>query len=182
MSGTRPDTVHGKIFENMIKGVFSDVEKRMPCKLTKITDSHSAGNLIDVVSGDFELLVPRVWPESVKFIIECKASKVESTLQGCFRSFIKPGPLGKVRKEKRAGAVPIVMFYSLEREEIEIWDYVPIYEVHAIKREPIPDFPLAIVSKTNLLTMAEKVVSSQGRWITDKIRYIPAAKLERGTK
>jgi hypothetical protein len=141
----------GKVFENLFKNTFSYVSAGVPCLVKKITDSRSAGNIIATVAGDFEVRVPtKTHGLSYNFLVECKASQVKVDFASSFRSFMSPKIFGRVRLEKRSGAIPLVLFYSTLREEIEVWDYMKIISQYPNKRVPLTGLPALIVAKANL--------------------------------
>lgn len=155
----------GGIFENMFKNDFNSVVKKRPCLVKKITDSKEAGNLIKSVPGDFEIRVPgTVKGQCFNFIVECKASRVESDFSATFRSFMKPKVFGLVRLEKRAGSIPLVMFYSTLTEEIEVWDYMKVIGHHPMKRQRLPGAPLFTIARRNLKTFC-------AHWVNDPQKF-----------
>lgn len=146
----------GAIFENMFKSTFQEVSLTVPSIIRKITDSKAAGNLIQQVPGDFEIRVPAEEEKTCyNFLVECKASRVETDFTATFRSFMKTKVYGDVRKEARAGAVPVVLFYSTLREEIEVWDYLKIIEHHPNKRVKLPGAPEMTVVTRNLKSLCK---------------------------
>lgn len=155
----KKETEIGGIFENMFKSAFQEVSTQIPCLIRKITDSKMAGNIIKKVAGDFEIRIPGpVSGTCYNFIVECKASRVQTNFDSTFRGFMNSEVFGEVRKEKRAGSIPVVLFYSTLREEIEVWDYMKIVSHYPFKRSPLSGPPEMTVVTRNLKSLCKRWV------------------------
>ena len=157
---------HGKQFEKLIDKAFCVLDKQFPITWERIIDSAAAGNIVAATEGDFRMKIASNYAgRPYSFVIECKASNVENTFNRCFRSLIKKGQFPLMRMSVRAGAIGLFLFYSVQNEEMEVWDFNQLKKPYYEKRKPFDGQPRYIVAKPNIETFALNLVRHPAQFL-----------------
>jgi hypothetical protein len=134
----------------------------------RVIDSAAAGNFIEARESDFRMRIKSALRgQPYEFLIECKASTIDTTFAKCFKRLIGDKQLPKMRLAVRAGAIGLYFFYSVTTDEIEIWDFSQVAKAYYTKRVKFEDVPRYIVSGVNYPIFAKKMVENPERFIRE---------------
>jgi hypothetical protein len=134
----------------------------------RIVDSAAAGNFITAREADFRMRIKSALRgQPYEFLIECKASTIDTTFAKCFKRLIGEKQLPKMRLAVRAGAIGLYFFYSVTTDEIEIWDFQQVAKAYYEKRVKFEEVPRYLVAGKNYLYFARQMVEKPYRFIRD---------------
>lgn len=162
-----PDSKHGKEFEGTCSDAFSKLYTRYQVRWERTLDTGAAGNLVRAAPDDFRFLVKSSLPgQPFVFNIECKASVSEKPFQNNFRQLVKKGQNASLLMANRGGAIAFVLYYSLARGVVEVWDGKTINEWYPLKGKSMKESPPITVAIASLPSLAETIASSPRDFIS----------------
>lgn len=162
----KPDTVHGKIFENNITAAMKGVENQLPIRFSKITDSFAAGNIIQAVDSDFKLQIKSPHNDSPYLIyIEAKATVLENDFAHVFRSFVKGTQNASMVMNMRAGAAGCYFFHKVNEGIFEVWDAGLVGKYYFPARKPIDGHAAYTVAHANLAQFMLRICSDPSSFL-----------------
>ena len=129
----------GYWFEDKVRDILKEIQSSTPSAYHRFTDSKAARNMVAAQPGDHMLLIP-----GKAVLIEEKASTKHHSFKSCL-TMIENRQIAFHRIWHRAGHPSLVIFHSVESEQIEIWDgkLVAKHRV-AGKRMGMTEKPIAV--------------------------------------
>lgn len=131
----------GKWLEGKLQDGFKELQKRLPLRLLRLFDSHSAGlnagnaNYLPEQDGDFIL----IGPLGQACLLECKETVTHPSLSSWLASAVSPNQRASHRWWYRAGAASVFVHYSHKSKVLEVWWGKDVFEARnegvALKRE-----------------------------------------------
>jgi len=118
MTTNKEDTKLGYDFEKELKEIFKELIATYPFFWHQFLDSKSAGRLVTAQPSDF-LISSKL---SGVCLLEAKASTIKKSLSNCAKTHIRPSQVGMHKKWHRAGNKSLFIFYSMNENNVELWD------------------------------------------------------------
>lgn len=156
--GRRKDV--GGRFEDRVRDVFKEMQKRNPLKMERLYDTKTAGKMVPNQEGDFKgTAIKRGDEIGTPWLIECKASEKHTTLRSCLSVMVskKREQVAHHRLWRRAGGRALYLFYSEPGDILEIWDSEVVCE-NSVSGKPLPEGSAITVTHMKGLEQALKEI------------------------